>query len=69
MHPKQLQELRSAIRQLMFYADQMGIPQSQRAEKIEQKINLQRAPGTTDSEYSAFKAEIRKLIEDMLAGR
>jgi hypothetical protein len=47
----------------------MQVPRLEWADKIEQKINIKPAPGITDSQYLAFKAEVRQLIEEMLSER
>lgn len=56
MHPKQRQELRSQIRRLIYYAEQLNVPRSEMVEAIERKIRIQITPDTTESEYFAFEA-------------
>lgn len=66
MHPQQLQEIRSGIRRLMYYMEQFGVPHQDWADEIEKKIILQ-PDHVSDSEYFAFKAEVRQLIVEMVA--
>jgi len=67
--PAKEQEIRKVVRELMYFADQMQVPRSEWADMIERKINIQPGPGTADSQYLAFKQEVRKLIEEMIAER
>ena len=69
MHPKQRQEVRTQIRKLIYYAQQFNIPRSEMVDAIQGKLGIQVTPGITDSEHSAFKGELRKLIDEMLAER
>jgi hypothetical protein len=69
VHPKKRQELRRQLHTLIYYAAQFSTPHSEMVNEIESKIRIQLTPGTTDSDYLAFKAELRKLIEEMLAER
>jgi hypothetical protein len=66
-HPGKERELRSAVRKINFQADQFGVPMKDRVSSIQSKIRLDINPSTTDVEYLIFKAEIKRIAQELLA--
>ena len=61
--PQQRHELRRKIRELKRYAIKFGIQRSQIVDSIMGKIQIELKPSIKDEDYIAFKAEVRRLVE------
>lgn len=59
-------EIREIVVKLNYYARQFGIPKSIRANEIERKILVEPDNRFTDAEWAAFRAEIRRIIEEVV---
>ena len=66
--PQQRHELRRQIRELKSYAVQFEIQRSQIVDSIMGKIRIELPPNTTDRDYAAFQAELRRLVEQVCDG-
>ena len=65
IHPAKETELRSKIRKLVYYSKMHGIPKNEMVSSIENKVNIEL--GTGDLEYIIYKAEIRRIVGELLA--
>lgn len=66
MHPRREKEIQRQIQKLVYYTRQFNIPKSQRVDEVEKKIIVQPDPNAADADYSAFRLEVRRIIEEVV---
>lgn len=61
--------IRGQIRQLIYWAEELGVPVERRAREIEERVWAEAALGDAEDDTPAIKVEVRALIDAMLAIR